>query len=345
LAPLPDLLPMRPHFREMVWGGRRLQTLLDKPLPAGVAVGESFELSAYPGRESEVAAGALRGWTLGSLVRAYGARLVGATVWERWGHRFPLLIKLLDAELDLSIQVHPDDAYARRRGLGEAGKTEAWFVLHSQEGRVAYGLQPGLDGAAVARAIRRDRLEEAVRFFPVRAGDVLFIPAGTVHALCRGVVLYEVQQNSDVTFRIYDYGRRGLDGKPRDLHVEQALEVIDFGGALDGPRPWWELPGARPDGATLVDCAHFQLRLLKLASDEVRLAAGDSFLAVTVAEGAARFAAGGGADSGDHRLAAGCTALIPAYRAPAVRPVTGSCVLLLASSGRPADTRFETEGP
>ena len=150
-------------------------------------------------------------------------------MWARYGGRFPLLIKLLDAQQDLSIQVHPDDEYAQCNGLMESGKMEAWYVLQSDSGRVACGLVEGVGRAEFVAAHAADRVAEVVRFYPVARGDVLFLPPGTVHALCQGVVLYEVQQTSDLTFRIYDYGR------PRELHWEQALEVIDFAQCLPGP--------------------------------------------------------------------------------------------------------------
>jgi mannose-6-phosphate isomerase len=333
VSALPELLPMQPYLREMVWGGRRLESLYAKPLPPGAAIGEAFELSAYAGRESQVSAGPLRGRTLSSLVREFGSELVGRGVWQRYGTRFPLLVKLLDAQQDLSVQVHPDDAYARRHGLGEAGKTETWFVLHSHGGRVAYGLQPNTTRQILARALSRNRMDEVIRFYQVESGDVLFIPAGTVHALGSGVVLYELQQSSDVTFRIHDYGRRGLDGRPRQLHVRQALEVIDFGARLDAPTPWWKLAHAQPDRAVLVDCEHFQLGLFRLAGSPLRHTPGESFVAVTVVEGTARFSAAG-SNAAQYSLEAGGTLLIPARREFTAEALgAGDCVYLVAGPG------------
>ena len=333
---LPDVLPMRPYFREMVWGGRRLEEQFGKDLPADKAIGESFELSAYPEWESAVAAGPLAGRDLRTLFEEYGEQLVGRQVRERYGDRFPLLIKLLDAQQDLSVQVHPDDAYTRQKGLDDAGKMEAWFVLHADQGRVAHGLQPGVDPQAFAAALEDGRVEEVIRFHPVRAGDVVFVPPGTVHALCSGVVLYEVQQSSDLTYRIYDYGRLGLDGKPRQLHIEAAMEVIDFGAQLVGPRAWRSQSGAEADRAVLVECEHFRLNIYCPVGDQVRHGAGDSFLALTLIAGKATVNGSRERGRATERFALhpGDTALIPAHREFSVASAgKNQCTYLIASVG------------
>jgi mannose-6-phosphate isomerase len=305
---VPDVLPLSPYFREMVWGGRRLHSLFDKPLPAGKSIGESFELSAYPERESAVAAGPLAGVGLIELVRDYADELLGAAVVERYGARLPLLIKLLDAREDLSVQVHPDDAYARAKGLRDDGKMEAWLILHSDGGRVAYGLVEGVGREDFAVAIAAGRVEEVIRFFPVQRGDLVFSPPGTVHALCTGVVIYEVQQSSDLTFRIYDYDRLGLDGQKRELHIEQALEVVDFAAKLPVPQSWSSLPGADESGVELVDCEHFKFSYH--CSDVAEHESGASFAALTLVGGQALLRG----DGVEHTLRAGETALVPAGR-------------------------------
>jgi mannose-6-phosphate isomerase len=311
---LPDILPLRPYFREMVWGGRRLEELYGKPLPQGRKIGESFELSAYPERESRVAAGPLAGRGLKELVEERGEQLVGERAWARCQGRFPLLVKLLDAWQDLSVQVHPGDEYAQRRGLEEGGKMEAWYVLRSEGGRVAHGLKEGVGRQDFIQAVEAGRVEEVIRFFPVRPGEVVCLPPGTVHALGAGVVLYEVQQASDLTFRIHDYHRPGLDGKPRPLHVEQALEVIDFKAALPGPMGWRELPGAGEEGGMLVDCEHFHLHLRCLAGSRVSHRAAESFQALTVVQGKALVRG----QRQECALGPGDTALVPAQREFAV---------------------------
>ena len=330
---LPDLLRMRPYFREMVWGGRKLQDLYGKELPPGRPIGESFELSAYPGRESVVAEGELSGLPVSRLLEEYGARLVGREVWEKYGGDFPLLIKLLDPRQDLSIQVHPDDAYAREKGLGESGKMEAWYVLHSEEGRVACGLREGVDREEFARAVSSGRIEEVIRFHPVEAGDLIFLPPGTVHALCRGTVVYEVQQPSDITFRIYDYGRLGLDGKPRELHLEQALEVIDFGARPPEPVSWKALSDARAEQIPLVESECFRLVLCRPESGRTDHASGDSFLALTLIRGTVELSG----KRGRCVLKAGETVLVPACREFSVGQREEGCSYLLASPAVTAD--------
>jgi len=299
---------MRPYYRELVWGGTRLADLYDKPLPPDRAIGESFEVSALPDEDSLVASGPLEGRTLNSLVGEFGSELLGKPVWERYEGCFPLLIKLIDAQDDLSIQVHPDDDYARSNHLGRFGKMEAWYVLHSDGGRVALGLKQGLGPQELRRAIEQGGAEDVVDFHPVSTGDVVCLPPGTVHALCRGVVIYEVQQSSNLTFRLYDYDRLGLDGQPRELHVDAALEVIDFGAGPQRP-----LASAAGDshGVCLVESDHFQLHLYS-SHDAVTHATGDTFGALTMVRGQARLT--GSTEGPDCVLAAGDTVLVPAGR-------------------------------
>jgi len=324
---LPDLLPLRPYLREMVWGGRRLAELYDKPLPPDSPIGESFEVSALPERDSVVASGPLAGEPLGALAAQYGQDLVGASTVERYGRDFPLLIKLIDAQQDLSVQVHPDDAYARKHKLGPFGKMEAWYVTHSDGGRIALGLEDGVGREELVQAIRLGRVEEAVRFHDVAPGDVVSLPPGTVHALCRGVVVYEVQQSSDITFRLYDYGRLGLDGKPRELHTEEALEVIDFGAGSRQPEPVGDL-GAR---ARVVEDEHYRLDGGRL-TEGMSISSGDSFAALTALSGQLRLRGGDGAACD---LGPGDSALIPVGRTVEAEPLDkGPADYLLAFPGR-----------
>lgn len=313
---LPDILPLEPHLRRTVWGGRRLGERFGKDLPPDGPVGESFEVSALPGAESVVRSGPLAGRGLADLAEEFGEALVGAPVRDRFGGQFPLLIKLVDAADDLSIQVHPDDGYARREGLGAFGKTEAWYVLDSGGARIVLGLHEGVDRRGLERALAENRAEEAVRYRPVEDADVVLLPAGTVHALCGGVMVYEVQQASDLTFRLHDYGRPGLDGRPRELHLERALEVIDFEAAAPEPRP---APSPGPEGEVLVEADSFRLTLF---GGGPRFLGSEVFCAVTVVAGAARL--------GDVSLAAGDSALIPANRQVAVRPEDPSLQYLVA---------------
>ena len=332
---LPDLMPLQPYLREMVWGGRRLECLLGKRLPPDRLIGETWEVSGYPGHESIVASGPLAGRGLGDLLREFGADLVGDDTWQRWGKTFPLLIKFIDAHADLSIQVHPDDDYVRSNGLGRFGKSEAWFVLHSEGGRMALGLTEGVDRGEFSRAIVAGRALDVVEFQDVAPGDVIFVPPGTVHAANAGIVIYEVQQPSDVTFRIYDYDRPGLDGKPRDLHIEQALDVINFEGNAH-VFSHYDAAAARESGkpaqgaTVLVNSDNFRLSVATTTSGVVAThSSGNSCLAVTVIEGGGRFCCGSTELAGK----AGDSLLVPPGRELAVDADDGegAAVYLLAS--------------
>lgn len=220
-------LLFQPEFKERVWGGRNLQQF-GLQLPEG-HIGEAWTIADHPNGSSRIANGELQGATLEDLRGRFDAELFGTKARMREDGRFPLLVKLLDCEDDLSVQVHPTDEYDRLPP-GELGKTEMWYVLDAKPGaKIIYGLKPGIDRAALAAAIEEGRIMDALQEVPVAAGDSFYIPAGTVHALCAGVLVAEIQQNSDTTYRLYDYDRPGLDGKPRELHVEDSLNVTAYG--------------------------------------------------------------------------------------------------------------------
>jgi len=220
---------------ERVWGGTRLADLLGKPLPADKVIGESWELSDRKDVQSTVEGGAFDGRPLRELMERYPHELLGEALAKRNPPRFPLLIKYIDAGKDLSVQVHPDDDGCKRLGVEDRGKTECWVVMHAEPGsRINRGLAKGVTRAGFEEALSADRVEEALHFVDARPGDVLAIPPGMVHAIGKGIVLAEIQQNSDVTFRVYDYKRVGLDGKPRALHVAESLAAIAFGAPPSG---------------------------------------------------------------------------------------------------------------
>lgn len=224
----PYPLTFVPRVLTKVWGGRKLAELFGKPSTGG-PTGESWEVSAVPGNESVVETGPLVGQRLDRLVKTHGAALVGSRAAARHGDEFPLLLKLIDASDDLSVQVHPDDEQARRLGGGARSKSEAWVVLHTEPGaRIVHGLRPGVGRGELERLVARNPIEPSLRFVEVRPGDVVPVPPGTLHAIGRGVVLLELQESSDTTYRFYDYNRLGLDGKPRPLHVGPALAVVSL---------------------------------------------------------------------------------------------------------------------
>ncbi|MBE7466448.1 MAG: class I mannose-6-phosphate isomerase [Planctomycetes bacterium] len=224
---------LQPVLFEKVWGGNRLGALYGKACPPGGQIGESWELTDRAYAQSTVSGGAFDGWTLRRLMEERGTELLGWKLAARKPARFPLLVKFVDAGDDLSVQVHPDDDGARKFGIPDRGKTECWAIVHAEPGaRIQRGLKPGVTRARFEDALKAQRLEEVLHYFEPRVGEVLAIPPGMIHAICAGVVVAEIQQNSDITFRVYDYNRAGLDGKPRALHVRESLETIAFGGAF-----------------------------------------------------------------------------------------------------------------
>jgi mannose-6-phosphate isomerase len=218
-------LTFQPIFKERVWAGRNLERLYGKQLPAGAVIGESWEISDRPGDESLVANGPLTGKSLRWLVENYRHDLLGNAKLE--AGRFPLLIKLLDARDVLSLQVHPP-AHKAAELHGEP-KTEMWFIAEADPGaQLHVGLKRGVARADFERKITDGSVAECFHQVPVRAGDAMFLPSGRVHAIGAGLVIFEIQQNSDTTYRVFDWNRVGLDGQPRELHVAQSLASIDF---------------------------------------------------------------------------------------------------------------------
>jgi mannose-6-phosphate isomerase len=217
-----------PDFKERVWGGEKLATVLNKSVPFK-HTGESWEVACHKNGQSKVRFGQYTGLTLEELLIQDGEKILGKPFVD--GDKFPLLIKFIDAKEKLSVQVHPDDAYAWEHENGEYGKSEAWYVLQADPGsKLIAGLKSGVSKEEFIEKLNMNRLEEVLNEIEVKAGDVLDIPAGLIHAIGDGILLAEVQQNSDTTYRVYDWGRVGLDGKPRDLHIESSIDVIDFTG-------------------------------------------------------------------------------------------------------------------
>lgn len=224
---MPILYPLlfEPRFQERVWGGRQLEKLFGKKLPPGVPIGESWEVSDRADDESVIRNGPFEGRTLRWLIENHGQAVLGREL--RLGERFPLLIKLLDASDTLSLQVHPPAHIAAQ--LNGEPKTEMWYVAQAEPGAKLYaGLRRGVTQAEFERKINDGSVAECFHQLPVRAGDALFLPSGRVHAIGKGLVIFEIQQNSDTTFRVFDWNRKGLDGKPRQLHIADSLRSIDF---------------------------------------------------------------------------------------------------------------------
>jgi mannose-6-phosphate isomerase len=218
-------LTFHPIFKERVWGGRNLERLYCKALPPGVPIGESWEICDRPGDVSIVANGPLAGKDLRWLMENHASDLLGSAKSE--SGRFPLLIKILDAQEVLSLQVHPPAEKAA--ALGGEPKTEMWYIAEAAPGAELYvGLRRGATQAEFERRLRDGTVADCIHRFKVRQDDAIFLPSGRVHALGAGLVIFEIQQNSDTTYRVFDWNRVGLDGKPRDLHIPQSLASIDF---------------------------------------------------------------------------------------------------------------------
>jgi mannose-6-phosphate isomerase len=258
-------LRFRPFLRPLVWGGRALAEALGKDLPGAGPYGESWEVSDHPSHHSVVADGPRAGQTLRRLMEQEAEALLGPAA-GRHG-TFPWLVKLLDARDWLSVQVHPDDQAARRLWPGEGGKTEAWFVLRAEPAsRIYAGLRPGVDEGRLRAALGAGTVADCLHQFRPAPGDCLFLPAGTVHAVGGGVLMAEVQQTSDATFRLFDWNRRDAQGRSRTLHVEQALACIDWQAGPVTPVRAEGYPGGpgesrllEPVRQVLVRCPFFTL--------------------------------------------------------------------------------------
>jgi mannose-6-phosphate isomerase len=227
-------LTFTPALRDYIWGGRRLEELYGRRLPPGITA-ESWEISGHPNAPTAADAGYWQGRTLPEILAELGESLTGPRAgWALERGRFPLLVKLLDAHQDLSVQVHPDDAYALAHD-GDLGKTEMWYVLHADPGaELILGVRPGTTRDGFRQALVDGNLADVLHRIPIAAGQAVALPTGTVHALLAGSVVTEIQQNSDTTYRVFDWGRVDSAGKSRPLHIEKALDVIDFAQATPG---------------------------------------------------------------------------------------------------------------
>lgn len=302
---MPALYPLcfTPLFKEYLWGGRRLGTMLDKPIGDGPAYAESWECVDHGDDQSVVAAGPLAGSTLHDLVAYHGEELFGC---HHPQPIFPLLFKFLDAKKTLSVQVHPNDEQGARLDPPDLGKTEAWVVLAAEPGSQIYaGLKPGVTRDDLAAAVQAGTSDQCLHAFEPAVGDCVFIKAGTVHALGEGLVIAEIQQASNTTFRLFDWNRVDKDGKSRPLHIEQSLAVTDFDRGPVAPQT--PQPTGEPGIECLVECDKFVLtRGRRDTPYELDLA--NRFHLVSVVEGTLSVRSG----TGSVDLPKGQTVLLPA---------------------------------
>lgn len=322
-TPLYPLLTER-RIVEPIWGGQRLAAWLDLPEPRPQRLGETWQVyDANPIRN-----GPLAGQTIAQVTRSAGAALVGTRTLARYGADFPLLAKFIDANDRLSIQVHPDDAYAHAHeaATGFHGKTEAWYILDAMPGAdIIYGPVRPTSRDEFAAAVQHEALESLLRRVPVQAGDVVFVPAGTLHAINAGIVLFEIQQKSDLTYRVYDYGRRDAKtGQSRELHLAKALDVIDYNPA---PRSTIEPLPLDETRTLLIACPYFALERWTLWNECSLATDPGSFEILTVIGGTASLAWAEGALG----LQRGDSAVVPAALGDCrLQPVDGALQVLRA---------------
>lgn len=251
-------LKFNPIFKERIWGGNKLQTMLQKN-SNGDTIGESWEISDVKGDASVVSKGEFQGKTLQELSKTFQGALLGEKVYNAFGTKFPLLIKYIDAKSDLSIQVHPNDALAKERH-NSFGKTEMWYVMQADEGaKLIVGFNQEVTKETYQEHLENNTLTEILNFQEVKKGDVYFLPTGRVHAIGGGIVLAEIQQTSDITYRIYDWNRVDAQGNGRELHTALALDAIDYTLYENYKTAYTSKAN---ETTTIVDCPYFTTNLL-----------------------------------------------------------------------------------
>lgn len=259
----PRLYPLQfvPELKEKVWGGTKLQSLLHKKREGNI--GESWELSGVEGTISKVANGALQGQDIKQLIKTYKAEIVGARVYKMYGNQFPLLFKFIDAAQDLSVQLHPNDRLALERH-NSSGKTEMWYIMQAESNaRLILGFNKELSKASYAEILKANKITSVLNSEVVQEGEAYFIEPGLVHAIGAGVLLAEIQQTSDITYRIYDWNRPDTDGTLRELHTKEALDAIQF-TSHNPKKPYTDKANTR---VLLVSCPYFITHKLALNTD------------------------------------------------------------------------------
>ena len=298
-------LKFTPILKDKIWGGTKLKTLLHKNSESNV-VGESWEISDMDKDLSVVANGDLKGETLKSLIAEYKDQLVGKSIYQQFGNSFPLLIKFIDAKENLSVQLHPDDALAKKRH-NSFGKTEMWYIMQADDNcGIIVGFKDGVTVDDYNKSLQDDSIESILNFETVTAGDTFFIKPGLIHAIGKGVVLAEIQQTSDITYRVYDYNREDKLGNKRDLHTEEAKEAIDFEGNQDYKINYTSKENQK---TTLVENKYFKTKEIKLSTVlDLDYSATDSFVIYMNMEGETTISVEGFQET----LTVGETLLVPA---------------------------------
>ncbi|MFW5774843.1 MAG: type I phosphomannose isomerase catalytic subunit [Chitinivibrionales bacterium] len=297
-----------PILKEKIWGGDNLSRTLRKNLPANTRIGESWEISGYGEDLSTASSAPVEGMVMDDLLRIYGEEILGPS--EDYNY-FPLLFKFIDAQDKLSVQVHPDDRRARDRGWGKFGKSECWFVVDAKpNAHIIAGFKPGVTIDDVKHAIETRQLEALLNNTPICPGDVIYVPAGTVHAIMEGTLIYEVQETSDTTFRLYDWDRVDADGNRRQLHIEESLDVMDTTCRENCKIQPIECSDISPGSHSFrAVCKYFAIEEYRLGQQQqIRLPHKKSFQVITLLAGAATIRT----EFGSRHLQTGQTVLVPA---------------------------------
>ncbi|RXR20372.1 class I mannose-6-phosphate isomerase [Flavobacterium amnicola] len=277
-----ELYPLlfEPIFKDRIWGGNKLKSLLNKNIP-NETIGESWELSSVEGDISIVKNGFLQGKSLLDLLEKYPIEILGEKVHRQFGNQFPLLFKFLDAKEDLSIQLHPNDTLAKKRH-NSFGKTEMWYVMQADEGaKLIVGFKEDSSPEDYLKHLNDKSLVSILNEIPVKKGDVFFLETGTVHAIGAGTVIAEIQQTSDITYRLYDFDRKDAQGKTRELHIDMALEAINY-KKVQTQVAYSTLSNQSND---VVECPYFTTRVLPLEGKVKKHNNGDSFMVYMCTEG------------------------------------------------------------
>lgn len=300
-------LTFEPLYKDYLWGGKNLKKL-GKPLPDTI-VAESWEISSHHHGMGIVANGHFKGRTLEDLTNEYGEIFLGTLSFSRYNNKFPLLLKLIDANQWLSVQVHPDDDYAQRYE-NDMGKTEMWYILDAEPGAtILYGLTSQMTKDEFINIVEAGGITEVLKSVPVSKGDVIYIPSGTIHAAGKGILIVEVQQNSNATYRLYDYDRRNPDGSTRPLHIAKALDSINFKKVTDNGK--FEGLVYEKDGASVrivIADPHFCVEIVDIKDSAVFTADNRTFMTYTFLDGEAQLIW----SSGKLDVKAGTSVLIPA---------------------------------
>lgn len=309
-------------FKEKIWGGSKVKRVLGKDFSPLKNCGETWEISAIDPDCSVVKNGFLKGNTLPELIEIYMGDLVGERIFDIFGTEFPLLIKFIDAEKDLSVQVHPDDDVANKKHRTN-GKTEMWYIIDAQsESKLNVGFNQPMTKELLKKHIEDNTLENVLNYIPVKAGDAVFIPAGKVHAICKGILLAEIQQSSDITYRLYDYNRKDENGNLRQLHVDEALDAVHYDDVVNSSIVYSQEENKTN---TIVHSPYFVTNYMYFDKPVEKIYADmDSFVVYICLEGGAKVHY----DEGEESISLGECILMPAIIENAIFIPNGNCKLL-----------------